>query len=308
MAPTYNEQENVPVLYKKLTDILSGIHKVYDYEIIFVDDGSRDATWSILTDIAAHDERVNCCKFSRNFGHQSALTAGYDRARGDCVVTMDADLQDPPELILEMIKFWERGIHIVYARRIHRSDRFLKRMMACSYYRIMTAVSDVAIPRNVGDFRLVDRVVLAHIQRLKEKSRYLRGLVAWMGYTCAYVDFERPNRTAGISGYSWKKMCQLGFDGLTSFSLFPLRLIGYIGCSIILCSMIIFVYLVYQLSTGNASSQSWLVLCGLMAVGIQSTALWVLGEYVGRIYKEILNRPLYIVEDSKNNSQKISME
>jgi dolichol-phosphate mannosyltransferase len=303
VIPTFNEQDNIPKLYEKLKEILSNVQNRYTHEIIFIDDGSRDETWAIISNLTKHDQCVIGRKFSRNFGHQIALTAGYDIAQGDCIITMDADLQDPPELILKMIEAWEHGASIVYARRIHRADNFLKRVTAQWYYALMSHVSDVDIPRNVGDFRLIDKTVLKHIRTLKEKSRYLRGLVAWMGHKCAYIDFERPNRASGKSGYTWKKMYVLGFDGLTSFSLFPLRIVGYISTGAFLIVAFIFLYMLYQtLAYGlqHYALGTWLAMWGFMLMGVQSFALWLLGEYVGRIYKETLNRPLYIIEDERN--------
>lgn len=302
LIPAYNEQANIDLVYQKVTDALTEGAPEYDYELIFVDDGSRDRTWQLITDLAQLNSNVRGIKFSRNFGHQIALTAAYDAAQGDAIISMDADLQDPPTLLSRMIHAWESGAHIVYARRINRSDGFFKKITADIYYRLLATVCDVSIPRNVGDFRLIDRKVLDQLKNCKEKARYLRGMVAWTGFKAAYVDFERPNRHAGQTGYTWKKMFKLGFDGLTSFSTFPLMIIGFVGIAALCTVAIVFIYMTYQMIMHKAHYQlsAWLSLAGFTLVGIQSFALWLLGEYVGRIYQESQSRPLYIIEHRCN--------
>ncbi len=302
VIPAFNEEENIPLIYHKITELFRSKMPQYVYEIIFVDDGSRDNTWSIIVDMAKRDTQVKGRKFSRNFGHQIALSAAYDAAQGEAIISMDADLQDPPELLHEMIQEWVGGADIVYARRINRNDGLLKKLTATIYYRLLSHVSDVSIPRNVGDFRLVDAKVLQQLKSCREKSRYLRGMVAWTGFTCAYVDFERPNRHAGQTGYTWKKMVHLAFDGMTSFSTFPLKIVGYMGVMAIAAVHIVFFYMLYQMLMHDAHYQlaAWLSLAGFAMLGVQSFALWLLGEYVGRIYKESQARPLYIVEQECN--------
>lgn len=219
ILPVFNEEANILLIYATLKNILIFLPK-YDYEIIFVNDGSTDGSWNLIQTLIGKDPYVKGMQFSRNFGHQIALTAGYDHAQGDAIITMDTDLQDPPELVLEMIKKWEQGSHIVYARRIDRKDTFLKRITATLYYRLLNVIADVVIPRNVGDFRLIDKKVLMILQHCRERSRYLRGLVAWTGFSCDFVDFQRPNRLHGQTGYTWKKMLKLASDGITGFSVF----------------------------------------------------------------------------------------
>lgn len=296
VIPVFNERDNIPVVYEAVTRELQ-LLKFYDYELVFVNDGSADRSWEILNNIVLCDENVKAVSFSRNFGRQIALTAGYDRSSGDCIISMDADMQDPPNLIAQMVKEWEQGARIVYARRIDRKDGILKRITAGLYYRILSSVSDASIPRNVGDFRLIDKSVLNVIQSCREKSRYLRGMVAWSGFSCAYVDFKRPNLRSGKSGYTWKKMFKLALDGLTGFSTFPLRLSGYLGALIIFLGFLVGMYMLYEMLVHGASYAlaAWLAEGLIFLVGGQFMLMWLLGEYVGRIHEQQKGRPLYVV-------------
>lgn len=285
-------------LHERLQIVLDSLSDTYTYELILVDDGSKDSSWVLMYAIARQDSRVRVLKLSRNFGHQIALTAGYDSAQGDCIISMDADLQDPPELILAMIKKWEEGNAIIYARRINRQDGFFKKNTANLYYRLLSQFSEIDVPRNVGDFRLIDKKVLDQLKQCREKARYLRGMVAWAGFSCTYVDFNRPNRHAGFTGYTWRKMFKLAFDGMTSFSTLPLKLVGYCGVIALMLVTIIFLYMLSQITMYGAHYQitAWLSLGIFGFMAVQSTALWLLGEYIGRIYQEAQGRPLYIIE------------
>ncbi|MCL4229383.1 glycosyltransferase family 2 protein [Candidatus Dependentiae bacterium] len=305
IIPAYYEQDNIEPIYRKITEHLVPYLDRYTYEIIFIDDGSKDQTWSRIAQIADQDARVRGIKFSRNFGHQMALTAGYDVACGDAIISMDADLQDPPELLIPMICAWQQGAHMVYARRAQRKDGFLKKITAGWYYYLLSKVSDVHIPRHVGDFRLIDRKVLTTLAQCREKARYLRGMVAWTGFTSTYIEFERPNRHAGVTGYTWKKMIKLAGDGLTSFSTFPLRLIGYCGVLILGITSVMSGYFLYRCMVygDQVVFMNSLGLIILGVLGAQSVALWILGLYVGRIYQESQKRPLYIVEKVCNEKQ-----
>ena len=298
VIPVYNEQATLPLLYPKITAILDQLTHIYAWEIIFVDDGSSDTSWILVEQMAYHDTRVHSIKLSRNFGHQMALTAGYDYAQGDAVITMDADLQDPPGTIIPMINAWENGAAIVYARRKNRKDSLFKKVTAYLYYRFLHRVADVTIPRNVGDFRLLDKKVVRHLNACKEKSRYLRGMVAWSGFKHTFVDFERAARAAGSTGYSLKKMVRLAGDGLTSFSTFPLKIAGILGAFVIVSSCVIFVYQGSALYAGTSmvSASFWYGLVLYHLIGWQFITVWLLSAYVGRIYEQQKERPLYIVE------------
>lgn len=301
VVPIFNEEENIPILYQRITQLILTQH-IHNYEIIFVNDGSRDNSWLLIKQLAAVDKKIKAVNLSRNFGHQLALTAGYDYASGDAIITMDADLQDPPELILSMIEKWQRGADIVYARRIDRKDTFLKKITASGYYALLDAIADVRIPRNVGDFRLIDKKVLMYLQQSREKSRYLRGLVAWTGFKNDFVDFRRPNRIAGETGYTWPKMFQLAFDGMTAFSLFPLRLAAFIGIFVIVTGMFMFLFITCDAFFYKIYYPlfKWLVVILYIFMGIQFLLMWLLGEYIGRIFEQQKGRPLYLVSEKIN--------
>lgn len=301
IVPIFNEEETLALLHTTVTKILQEI-PAYDYELILVNDGSKDNSWSIIANLATNDHHIKAIDFSRNFGHQMALTAGYDHASGDAIITMDADLQDPPHLIIDLIKNWEQGFAIVYARRANRIDSFLKKITALLYYRFLDSISDVKIPRNVGDYRLIDRKVLLALKKCREKARYLRGMVAWTGFKHTFVDFDRPNRHAGQSGYTWKKMFKLAFDGLTGFSLFPLKLAAYVGLFVITTGCMMFTYI--SLDTLLLHTYyplfKWLTTIIYIFMGVQFLLLWLIGEYIGRIHEQQKNRPLYIVDETVN--------
>ncbi|MBU6383011.1 MAG: glycosyltransferase family 2 protein [Verrucomicrobia bacterium] len=305
ILPIFNEEENIRPIYNALKSLLEPLEHRYDFELIFVNDGSVDQSWPILRELAHRDKTVRVVSFSRNFGHQMALTAGYDLAKGDALITMDADGQDPPKLILDMLSKWEEGVQIVYARRIDRKDSFLKQVTAKVYYRFLDVVSDVKIPRNVGDFRLIDRKVLNTLNQCREKARYIRGMVAWTGFSHAMIDFSRTNRTAGSTGYTWKKMFRLAFDGMTSFSMFPLKLAAYVGVFVIVTGLLMFAYicwdtLLYQV---NYPLFKWLVTVVYIFMGVQFILLWFLGEYIGRIHDQQKGRPLYVIADEINTAK-----
>lgn len=304
IVPVYNEEANISALYTKLYEIIPTFSTIYDHEIIFINDGSTDLSWHLIAQLASTSLSIKAINFSRNFGHQMALTAGYDIATGDAIISIDCDLQDPPTLILEMINQWNNGSEIVYARRINREDSFLKKATAILYYKLLDSVSDVAIPRNVGDFRLVDKKVLTALQGCREKARYLRGIVAWTGFKHSFVDFNRPNRVAGKTGYTWSKMIKLAFDGITGFSLFPLKLAAFAGIFVIATGSLMFAYIsVDALFFGiDYPLFKWLVTILYIFMGIQFILLWLIGEYIGRIHEQQKNRPLYITNEIVNIS------
>ncbi len=299
IVPVYNEQANLPIMYGKLKEICDQLSAVYDAEIVFVNDGSKDKSWNIIKQLSSADNRIRGISFTRNFGFQMASTAGYDNAQGDAFITLDADLQDPPELIREMIEKWEKGASIVYARRSSRNDGFWKDLTASCYYKLLHLVSDVAIPQHVGDFRLIDKKVLDQVRLCRERARYLRGIVAWTGFKEAYVTFKRPERMAGVSGYSWLKLIKLAFDGIAGFSLFPLRIAAFMGIFVIATGTVMFCYIALDAFLHGARYPlfKWLVTIMYIFMGVQFLLMWLLGEYIGRIYDQQKNRPLYIVEE-----------
>jgi glycosyltransferase involved in cell wall biosynthesis len=306
VVPIYNEEKNIAGLYQELTMIMKEYHDCYAFELILVNDGSKDGSWVLLQELAYAHGFIKAINFSRNFGHQMALTAGYDYADADAAITMDADLQDPPQLIHSMIAAWEQGNHIVYARRLNRDDGFLKKYTAGWYYHLLDSVAEVKIPRNVGDFRLIDKSVLHELKKCREKSRYLRGMVAWMGFKHTYIDFIRPNRTAGVTGYTWQKMFKLAFDGLTGFSLFPLKLAAYSGVFVIITGCLMFSYITIDTLLHRVYYPlfKWLVTVIYIFMGVLFLLLWIIGEYIGRIFEQQKERPLYIVEEVVHDAGK----
>lgn len=294
VIPCYNEEKNIDTIYKELQKIIQ--NQKFDYEILFINDGSTDNTFAKIEQIALQNENIKGISFSRNFGHQMALTAGYDHATGDAIITMDCDLQDPPHIINELLRKWENGVKIVYARRTNRNDGFFKKITADLYYKFLSFISDIAIPRQVGDFRLIDKKVLDILKKMPERSRYLRGMVAWTGFSHDFIDFERPERFAGQSSYTWKKMFMLALDGITSFSLFPIQAFLFISLFIF---VVFTLFLIYFFIFKNLPL-SWILLIILFCLGLQSLAFWFFGQYVGRIYEQVRQRPLYIIEKTIN--------
>lgn len=308
ILPVYNEAGSLRQLHSLLKDVAAN-HPQYNFEIIFVCDGCIDNSPEVIYEIAKTDPLVHVIEFTRNFGHQVALTAGYDYAHGDAVISMDADLQDPPSILPEMIKKWEQGNYVVYARRRNRKDPFLRKQMFRVYYWLFEKVSDVRIPRNVGDFRLMDKQVVDHIKHMKEKFRYLRGMVAWFGYKHDFVDYDRPGRDSGKSGYTWKKMFRLAFDAFTGFSLFPLKIAAIIGLISCFVGTLFIFYLLFEyffLHKVHPASD-WLITVVFVFLGMQSVLIWLLGEYIGRMHDQQKERPLYVVA-RKFNLEKNAQE
>ena len=301
VVPVFNEAHNLLVLIESLQAVFKQMSQ-YQVEYIFINDGSYDDSWHILRQFSNANESIKAINLSRNFGHQIALSAGYDVAMGSAIISMDADMQDSPEIIIEMLKAWEQGIQIVYARRIDRNDSFFKKITAQLYYKFLEYIADVSIPRDVGDFRLIDKKVLEALKHCREKSRYLRGMVAWTGYKCAFVDFKRPNRYAGITSYTWKKMIKLACDGVTSFSLFPLKIAAFMGLFVVITGILMFLYITIDALFFHVHYPlfKWLVTTIYIFMGVQFLLLWLIGEYIGRIFEEQKGRPLYIISEKIN--------
>jgi polyisoprenyl-phosphate glycosyltransferase len=300
VVPAYNEEKNIPILYKKINLIFNKFGG--SWELIFINDGSKDKTLDVLKKLSKKDRRVKYLDLSRNFGHQAALSAGLDYAKGSAIVSMDCDMQDPPELIIDMIKKWKKGYEVVYARRKNRNDKFFKKYSALAYYKLLDRFSHTKIPRNVGDFRLVDRKVLDQLNAMKEKSRYLRGLVAWLGYKFTYVDFDRPERTEGETGYTLTKMMRLAMDGILNFSMFPLKVGLLMGMISITIGSLALIYMIVDVLAFSTVYElfKWLSVILLMFMGFSFMLIWILGEYIGRIYDEVKGRPLYVVRENGN--------
>ncbi len=303
IVPMYNEEKVVELCYDRLTKILQGI-KEYEYEIIAINDGSKDDTLEILENFAKQDIKLKILSFSRNFGHQAALTAGLKEVTGDVIVIIDADLQDPPELIPQMIKLWEQGNEVIYGKRKSRKgESHFKLLTAKIFYETLNALSDVEMPKDTGDFRLVDRKVVDVINSLPEHNKFLRGLFSWVGYNQVAFEYERQERIAGKTKYPLKKMLKLASDGIISFSTKPLKLVGGLGIISIVISICILIYAlvsyIFKLNNLSAGWTSIMVSITFFA-GIQLLSIWVMSEYIGRIYEETKQRPQYIIEKRIN--------
>jgi len=300
IIPMYYEEEVAEECYKRLKRVLESINN-YNYELIFINDGSKDKTLSILIDIANEDKNVKIISFSRNFGHQCAVTAGLQYVTGDAIVIIDADLQDPPELIPDMLKLWEDGNEVIYGKR--KSRKGFKLLTASMFYKTLNALSDVEIPRDTGDFRLVDRKVIDVINALPEHNKFLRGLFSWVGFKQTPFEYERKERFAGKTKYPLKKMLKLAKDGIFSFSIKPLKIVGTMGTISIAISLIILIYAILSyIFDWNNLTAGWTSLMVTMTFlsGMILISLWMIGEYIGRIYDETKRRPQYIIERTFN--------
>ena len=307
VVPMYYEEEVAKECYTRLKNVLEKIEN-YNYEIIFINDGSKDKTLEILKNIAEENKNVKIISFSRNFGHQCAVTAGLRYVTGDAIVIIDADLQDPPELIPEMLKLWEEGNEVIYGKRKSREgeSRF-KLLTASMFYKTLNALSDVEIPKDTGDFRLVDRKVVEVINSLPEHNKFLRGLFSWVGFKQKAYEYERKERYAGKTKYPLKKMLKLAQDGIFSFSIKPLKIVGAMGILSVIISIILFVYAVLSYAFDwNNLVPGWTSLMVTMTFigGMILISLWMIGEYIGRIYDETKRRPEYIIDETINIEEK----
>ena len=303
VIPMYYEEKVAEECYKRTVNVLKNIQK-YDYEIIFINDGSKDKTLEILETIAKEDNKVKVISFSKNFGHQSAVTAGLKYAMGDGIIIMDADLQDPPELIPDMIKYWENGYDVIYGKRKKREgESAFKLLTAKVFYETLNKLSDVEIPKNTGDFRLVDRKVVDVINNLPEHNKFLRGLFSWVGFRQYAYEYERKERFAGKTKYPLKKMMKLAKDGIFSFSTKPLKIVGGLGIISVIISIAILIYAIlsYAYSWNNLTPGWTSIMCTITFLGgVILLSLWMIGEYIGRIYEETKQRPQYIIEKTIN--------
>jgi glycosyltransferase involved in cell wall biosynthesis len=303
VLPVLNEEDNIPEVYGRLSQILPGA--AASYEIIFVDDGSTDSTWRLVSDLSAKDPRVKGVSFSRNFGHQMAFAAGLEHATGDAVVIMDADLQDPPELLPELIARWREGYDIVYAVRAGREgETFLKKFTAAAFYRTLRRITQVNVPVDTGDFRLMGRRAVDAFLRMPERHRFTRAMVAWMGFRQIGVHFQRPARFAGETKYHVRRLLRLASDGLVSFSHLPLQIATWLGVVVVVATVLA-TAVACGLGLAGVWWRNWVPLfSGLFFLGgVQLVTIGLLGSYVGRIYDEVKRRPLYLVQETVGMKQ-----
>jgi len=296
IAPIFNELENIPELYHRMREVMSSVGETW--ELILVDDGSRDGSTDMIRKLAETDDHVRPVIFARNFGHQIAVTAGLDYSRGDAVIIIDADLQDPPEVILDLIAKWREGYEVVYAVRKEREgETWFKKTTASLFYRIIYKITDVKIPLDTGDFRLLDRKVVDIMSKMRERHRFLRGMASWVGFKQIGVEYKRAARFAGVTKYPFNKMLKLALNAVTSFSYVPLQIATYIGfiaaaLSIISIPVVIVLRLV---GTTQLTGQATTLIMVLLLGGVQLISLGIIGEYIGRIYDEVKGRPIYVV-------------
>ena len=308
LVPSYNEHESLPLLYDRLVKLIDEQIK-YDFEVLFVNDGSKDDTLEIIKYLRKKDSRINYVNLSRNYGKETAMAAGFDYIKGDALIIIDADLQDPPELIPEMIKFWEEGYDDVYARRKSRKgESLLKKLTSWGFYRVLQSMTKIEIQKDTGDFRLLDRRCVEAIKKLRESQRYTKGLYSWIGYNKKEILYDRDPRIAGKSKWNYRRLVNLSIDGITSFTTSPLRWAAILG---LLFSSVAFVYAMYIILktlifgidiSGYASTMAAILFLG----GIQLVFLGLIGEYLGRAFYETKHRPLYFI-DSYNEEKETNL-
>jgi dolichol-phosphate mannosyltransferase len=296
ISPVYNEEKLLPEFFQRVCGVLN--EQTENWEVILINDGSIDGSLQRMRDFCISEPRVKVLNFSRNFGHQIAITAGLDHASGEANIIMDSDLQDPPELISKMVELWKQGNDVVYAVRQKREgDTLSKRITAGMFYRLMTRIARINLPVDVGDFRLLSRRAVLSLREIRESNRFLRGLITWMGYPQAGVPFVRGARKGGETKYSWTKMIRFAFDAIASFSYAPLRLATYAG---LFALLVCFAFLLRMLFGGDAGEHTILLVALLFFGSLQLIALGMLGEYVGRIHDEVRRRPLYFIQERIN--------
>jgi len=312
VIPVYNEQDSIPELDHRLRELFADLPKIGQYwEVVFVEDGSTDESRELLSQMAQREPRYRVVAFARNFGHQFAITAGIDRAEGEAVVVMDADLQDPPSVVREMLEKHAAGFDVVYGvRKKRKGETWFKRATAAAFYRLIRSITGVSIPVDAGDFRLMSRAVVLTLRALREQHRFVRGMVAWVGFKQTAVYYNREARFAGTTKYPLRKMLKFALDGITSFSIVPLRLATWLGVFAAICAFGIGAWAIAAKILGYGTASGWTTIMFAVTLGSSAQLLMtgVLGEYVGRIYEEIKRRPLYIVEKELNTKEESGPE
>ena len=299
IVPAYNEEESIPYLEKRLVALMDNM-KNYEFEVLFVNDGSKDKTLELIKELRERDERFCYVNFSRNFGKEIAMIAGLDYSTGDAVILIDADLQDPPELIPELVKYWEQGYDDVYAKRKSRKgETFLKKFTSKMYYKVLQSLTNVEIQKDTGDFRLLDRRCVNALKKLRESQRCSKSIFSWIGYNKKEVLYDRDPRVAGKTKWNYKKLVDLAIDGITSFTTSPLRISTYLAIPTFLALVIYFIYVIIKCIRLSVAIQAFqaIILLVLFFSGIQIMLFGIIGEYLGRIFNETKNRPLYFVDE-----------
>lgn len=306
IIPAYNEEEALSPLYERIKKLMDTMEK-YEFEILFVNDGSKDSTLQKIKELRQKDEKINYVDLSRNFGQEIAMIAGLDYATGDCVIFMDADLQDPPELIPELVKYWEEGYDDVYARRKSRKgETWLKKFTAKMYYRVLQSLTKVEIQIDTGNFRLLDRRCVNALKKLRESQRNTKSMFSWIGYKKKEVPYDREPRVAGSTKWNYIKLMDLAIDGITSFTTSPLRLSTFIAIPTFVVLFIYFIYVIAKSFVVHEAIQAFqaIILLILFFSGIQILLFGIVGEYLGRIFKETKNRPLYLVNEYNGEKER----
>ena len=303
LIPCHNEEQSLPLLYSELIKIMDG-NPQYEWELMFVNDGSSDGTLAALQQLRSHDEHVNYLDLSRNFGKEAAMLAGFDHVTGDCLVIIDADLQEPPSLIPEMLHWWEQGYDDVYARRKSRGkESWLRKQLSLRFYKILQRSSRFDVLQNVGDFRLLDRCCINALKRMRERERYTKGMYSWIGFRKYEVEFKQGDRIAGKSSWNYRQLFSFAIDGITSFTTAPLRIASFAGITVSICAFIYMLYVFVKALIWGDPVQGYptLVILILFLGGVQLLSLGIIGEYVGRIFNESKRRPEYVVREFNGN-------
>lgn len=298
LIPAYNEEEVLPMLYKRLTKLMDGLPQ-YDFEILFVNDGSQDRTLELIQEMRQRDSRICYVNLSRNYGKEVAMIAGFDYVTGDCMINIDADLQDPPELIPDMLKYWENGYDDVYAKRKSRKgESILKKFTSWGYYRVLQSMTNIQIQTDTGDFRLLDRRCVEAIRQMRESQRYTKGLYSWIGYKKKEILYDKDTRAAGKTKWNYRKLANLSIDGITSFTTSPLRWAALIGILVSLCGFIYMIIIIAKtlISGIDVPGYASMMVVTLFLGGLQLIFLGIIGEYLGRAFYESKRRPLYFID------------
>lgn len=299
IIPAYNEEASLPFLYERIEKLINSIDN-YEFEILFVNDGSKDKTIELIKEYREKDNRISYVDFARNFGKETAMIAGLDYATGDCVIFMDADLQDPPELIPEMFKYWEEGYDDVYAqRRSRKGETWLKKFTSKMYYRVLQSLTNVEIQKDTGDFRLLDKRCVNALRKMRESQRCSKSMFSWIGYKKKAIVYDRDPRIAGKTKWNYGKLINLAIDGITSFTTSPLRISTYIAIPTFAALFVYFIYVIAKCCVEHVAIQAFqaIILLVLFFSGVQILLFGIVGEYLGRIFNETKNRPLYLVNE-----------